>query len=94
MPPSIVWQPAPPGRSSGFIPPPTVLEPLGAISDRPLVSVGVCVPVVGLMGLNALDPILKIVAIGVPRVSIESPRLGWLPLTKSRCDPRRILFQL
>ena len=43
---------------------------------------------------SAFTPLGKAVAIGVPRVSIDKPRLGWLPLTKSRSEPLRMPFQL
>ena len=42
----------------------------------------------------AVGLIAKAVASGVPRVSIDSPRFGWLPLTKSRSWPNSAPFQL
>ena len=76
------------------MPPAAALPPLGAVSVRPLVSVPVIAGLIVLRGVlpAPLAPMLNTVAIGVPRVSIESPRLGWLPLTKSRAEPARPSF--
>ena len=69
------------------MPPAAPFAPLGRVSVRPVSKVP---PGVWL----AFAPILKMEATGAPRVSIDRPRLGWLPLTKSRSEPRRMRFQL
>ena len=40
------------------------------------------------------EAIANTVAMGVPRVSTDRPRLGWKVLTKSRWSPRSALFSL
>lgn len=92
MPPSTEPHPAPPGRSSTLIPPVAAIVVPGMNSPGSTVALVVPPSSVPLGKKLALGFSGKAVAIGVPRVSTESPRLGWLPLTKLRSFPRRIWF--
>src|ERR1044072_6909856 len=97
MPPSNELQPAPPGRRSGLMPPlaggvaPGITRPARMFApDVPPSSV----PPWVMPTLAAVGLIGKAVATGVPRVSIDRPRLDWLPFPKSRSRPYSTPFQL
>src|SRR3569623_2560388 len=100
MPPSTEPQPAPPGNLNGKTPPLASAVLPGMVKPGP-----VNCPLAALVPPSSVPPwviptfapvglIGKAVAIGVPRGSIDRPRLGWLPLTKSRWLPNSALFQL